>query len=71
MGTQDIVKKVHITNAKRDMKARLMPPPSVKLKDDEMKTLLAFIDLLDKCTALDPAKRITPKEALSHPFIRG
>ncbi|TCD64183.1 U4/U6 small nuclear ribonucleoprotein prp4 [Steccherinum ochraceum] len=67
----DVVKKVHITNPKRDMKARLMPPSSVKLKDDEMKSLLAFIDLLDKCTALDPAKRITPKEALSHPFIRG
>ncbi|KAH8100376.1 kinase-like domain-containing protein [Cristinia sonorae] len=67
----DVVKKVHITNPKRDLKARLMPPSSVKLKDDEMKSLLAFIDLLDKCTALDPAKRITPKEALSHPFIRG
>ena len=65
------MKKVHITNPKRDMKARLMPPSSVKLKDDEMKLLLSFIDLLDKCTALDPAKRLTPKEALVHPFIRG
>ncbi|THH21241.1 hypothetical protein EUX98_g8425 [Antrodiella citrinella] len=67
----DVMKKVHITNPKRDLKARLMPPASAKLKDDEMKSLLAFIDLLDKCLVLDPAKRITPKEALSHPFIRG
>ena len=68
---QDVVKKVHITKPTRDLRQRLLPPSSVKLKDDEMKSLLAFIDLLEKCTALDPAKRITPKEALSHPFIRG
>jgi serine/threonine protein kinase len=48
-----------------------MPPASVKMKDDEMKLLTSFIDLLDKCMALDPARRITPKEALIHPFIRG
>jgi serine/threonine-protein kinase PRP4 len=48
-----------------------MPPTSVKLKDDENKLLVSFIDLLDKCLALDPARRITPKEALVHPFIRG
>jgi len=41
------------------------------MKDDEMKLLTSFIDLLDKCLALDPARRITPKEALIHPFIRG
>jgi serine/threonine-protein kinase PRP4 len=48
-----------------------MPHASVKMKDDEMKLLTSFIDLLDKCLALDPARRITPKEALIHPFIRG
>lgn len=48
-----------------------MPSASAKLKDDEGKLLASFIDLLDKCLALDPAKRITPKEALGHPFIRG
>lgn len=48
-----------------------MPPSSVKLKDEESKMLLAFIDLLDKCLTLDPQRRITPKEALVHPFIRG
>jgi serine/threonine-protein kinase PRP4 len=48
-----------------------MPPASVKMKDDEMKLLTSFIDLLDKCLALDPARRVTPKEALIHPFIRG
>ena len=70
-GGQDVVRKVHITKPSRDLRARLMPPASAKIKDDEMRMLTSFIDLLDKCTALDPAKRITPKEALVHPFIRG
>jgi serine/threonine-protein kinase PRP4 len=48
-----------------------MPPSSIKMKDDESKLLMSFIDLLDKCLVLDPGRRITPKEALSHPFIRG
>jgi serine/threonine-protein kinase PRP4 len=48
-----------------------MPPASVKLKDDENKMLTTFTDLLDKCLALDASRRITPREALAHPFIRG
>ena len=63
--------KVHVSKPTRDLRARLIPPSSVKMKDDEMKLLLSFIDLLDKCLALDPARRLTPKEALIHPFIRG
>ncbi|ESK89109.1 serine threonine-protein kinase prp4 [Moniliophthora roreri MCA 2997] len=70
LGT-DVVKKVHISKPTRDLRSRLMPPASVKMKDDESKLLLSFIDLLDRCLALDPARRITPKEALTHPFIRG
>lgn len=67
----NVVRKVHISKPSRDLRARLMPPASVKMKDDEMKLLTSFIDLLDKCMALDPARRVTPKEALIHPFIRG
>ncbi|KNZ77914.1 Serine/threonine-protein kinase PRP4 like protein [Termitomyces sp. J132] len=66
-----IVRKVHISKPTRDLRARLMPPASAKLKDDENKLIVSFIDLLDKCLALDPARRITPKEALTHPFVRG
>ncbi|KAF5389297.1 hypothetical protein D9757_003392 [Collybiopsis confluens] len=67
----DVVKKVHLSKPVRDLRSRLMPPASVKMKDDESKLLTAFIDLLDKCLALDPARRITPREGLVHPFIRG
>ncbi len=62
---------MHITKPTRDLRQRLMPPSLVKLKDDESKLLVSFVDLLDKCLVLDPAKRMTPKEALVHPFIRG
>ena len=68
---QDVVRQVHITKPSRDLRARLMPPASAKMKDDEAKILTSFIDLLDKCLTLDPAKRLTPKDALVHPFIRG
>jgi serine/threonine-protein kinase PRP4 len=68
---QDVVRKVHISKPTRDLRTRLMPPASVKLKDDESKLLTSFVDLLDKCLALDPARRITPREGLAHPFIRG
>jgi serine/threonine-protein kinase PRP4 len=48
-----------------------MPPSSAQMKDDERKLLTSFVDLLDRCLALDPARRIMPKEALVHPFLRG
>ncbi|KAG6816731.1 hypothetical protein H0H87_003428 [Tephrocybe sp. NHM501043] len=66
-----VVRKVHLSKPSRDLRARLMPPTSAKLKDDENKLVVSFIDLLDKCLALDPARRITPREALGHPFVRG
>jgi len=39
------------------------------MSDAELKELNLFIDLLDKCLALNPEKRITPLEASKHPFI--
>ncbi|KAI9453902.1 kinase-like domain-containing protein [Lactarius psammicola] len=67
----DVVRKVHISKPARDLRARLMPPSSAQMNDDERKLLTSFVDLLDKCLALDPARRITPKEALTHSFLRG
>jgi serine/threonine-protein kinase PRP4 len=68
---QDVVRKVHISKPTRDLRTRLMPPSSEKMKEDERKLLMSFVDLLDRCLVLDPARRITPKEALVHPFLRG
>eukprot|EP01135_Chromosphaera_perkinsii_P002421 Nk52_evm27s223 gene=Nk52_evmTU27s223 len=35
----------------------------------EMEQIRSLRDLLDKCLTLDPAKRISPDDALKHPFI--
>jgi len=66
------VKKVHISKPTRDLRARLMPSGMRAGGDgEEGKILVHFVDLLDKCLTLDPARRITPREALGHPFVRG
>lgn len=68
-GGSTVVKKIHISKPTRDLRARLM---SSGMRDgEEGKILVHFVDLLDKCLALDPARRITPREALGHPFVRG
>lgn len=52
----------------KDLKSRLMPRDK-KLGEQERKELELFVDLLDKCLDLRPDKRITPNDALKHPFI--
>ncbi|KAM0792048.1 hypothetical protein ACM66B_004756 [Microbotryomycetes sp. NB124-2] len=60
------------SKASHDLRSRLMPASAMKrLRDDEVKVLGQFVDLLDKMLSLDPSKRPTPKEMLNHPFIRG
>ncbi|ODO07432.1 CMGC/DYRK/PRP4 protein kinase [Cryptococcus wingfieldii CBS 7118] len=70
---QDTLKTHVINKPTKDLRARLVPSSSeqLKMKDDELKQLLSFVDLLDKCLHLDPAKRITPRDALLHPFMTG
>ncbi|XAO23482.1 hypothetical protein I312_102260 [Cryptococcus bacillisporus CA1280] len=70
---QDVAKTMVINSASKDLRSRLIPSSSVqlKMKDDELKQLLSLVDLLDKCLQLDPAKRLTPRDALLHPFVAG
>ncbi|RMZ53139.1 hypothetical protein APUTEX25_005128 [Auxenochlorella protothecoides] len=57
---------------------RLIPNPTVKAdvaallagQSPDRKKLAQLVDLLDRMLALDPDKRIGPKEALRHPFIK-
>lgn len=39
--------------------------------DEDTKTLASFKDLLEKIFTLDPDKRLTVSQALSHSFISG
>lgn len=68
---QEHTREVFLQKPTRDLRARLVPSSAAKSNDDETKLLLSFVDLLDKCLSLDPAKRLTPRDALIHPFIRG
>ncbi|EJU05920.1 kinase-like protein [Dacryopinax primogenitus] len=72
----DTIRKVNISNPARDLRVRLMPNAATlanktpAAREEEIKTITAFIDLLEKCLMLDPARRITPRDALLHPFVR-
>ena len=52
----------------RDLRSRIIPKGK-KMDDTERKEIELFLDLLDKCLDLRPEKRITPGDALRHPFI--
>lgn len=65
---KDTVKTLTFAKPSRDLRTRLMSA-SKGLTDVETKELTLFADLLDRCLALNPEKRITPTEALKHPFI--
>lgn len=53
----------------KDLKARLMANTR-SMVPAEIKELNAFVDLVEKCLQLDPARRISPNDALRHPFIQ-
>lgn len=38
--------------------------------EGQRRKVAQLIDLLEKMTVLDPDRRITPKDALRHPFIK-
>ncbi|KAK4052981.1 U4/U6 small nuclear ribonucleoprotein prp4 [Microbotryomycetes sp. JL221] len=68
----EIKTKVIPSRPTHDLRSRLMPTTAMKkLREEEVKLLGQFVDLLDKMLSLDPSKRPTPKEMLNHPFIRG
>ena len=65
-GSESIKKIVIPPQPSNSLKTRLMPIQTVKkMQDDELKLLTNFVSLLDKCMELDPARRLTPKEALN------
>ncbi|OLL23014.1 Serine/threonine-protein kinase prp4, partial [Neolecta irregularis DAH-3] len=66
-----LVKTCNFSKPVKDLKSKLIGSNSPDLSTQDLKLLNNFVDFLDKCLNLLPEKRITPKEALIHPFIRG
>lgn len=66
---KETTKKMVIVKPVKDLKSRIAP--SSKASPDEIRLISSFIDLLEKSLHLNPEKRLTPKEALAHPFITG
>ncbi|KAG7288114.1 hypothetical protein NEMBOFW57_007637 [Staphylotrichum longicolle] len=52
----------------RDLRTRLLAA-SAGMDDAESRELNHFVDLLERCLTLNPDKRITPADALRHPFF--
>ncbi|KAG9897069.1 kinase-like protein, partial [Aureobasidium melanogenum] len=67
---REVVRRMNITRTvpAKELKARLFAS-SKGLSPADAKELNLFADLLDKCLAVDPVRRITPTDALKHPFI--
>jgi len=62
------VKTLAVVKPTRDLRTRLLAASS-GLSEVGLRDLNHFIDLLERCLALNPDKRITPVEALKHPFF--
>lgn len=63
-----VVKSVVVTAPTDDLGSKLL---AMRTSSDDKRVVLQLKDLLERMTVLDATKRITVKEALSHPFIKG
>lgn len=66
---KEVIRMLNFLRPTRDLKTRLMAAAK-GLGETDMKEVNLFADLLDRCLALNPEKRITPNEALKHPFVQ-
>ncbi|KAK0642020.1 kinase-like domain-containing protein [Cercophora newfieldiana] len=62
------VRTLAVVKPTRDLRTRLLAASS-DLSDTETRELNHFVDLLERCLTLNPDKRLTPSEALRHPFF--
>ena len=64
-----LVKSIPINSVIRDLKAELREASPEGMSSEEKVSLSHLADFIDRCLAVDPQKRLTPAEALLHPFV--
>lgn len=57
-----------VVKASRDLQSELIAGQA--LPSDQLRKVTQLKDLLEKALAIDPAKRISLNNALTHPFIQ-
>ncbi|WFD24927.1 non-specific serine/threonine protein kinase [Malassezia equina] len=68
---EELAKRVNTTQPTEDLRAKLLPGDTAKrMRSDELRQTQQLIDLLQRMLELDPAKRITPLDALQHAFVQ-
>lgn len=67
---KETAKPMQIVQPSRDI-GSILNVSSRYLSEKEQKEVMQFKDLLERIFTFESAKRITPKEALQHPFIAG
>ena len=67
---QDVVRTLTYTQPTRDLKSLLLTDSRSTASEEAARQLKAFVDLLDQSLVLNPEKRITPEDALRHPFLK-
>lgn len=67
---KEVIRPIAITRPTKDLQARLLKRRAGGGEDQDP-LLPSFVDFLQQCLSLSPEKRLTPKQALSHPFLRG
>jgi serine/threonine-protein kinase PRP4 len=65
---KEVLRMLNLAKPTRDLKVRLLGAAR-DLGEVDTRELNLFVDLLDRCLTLNPDKRISPADALNHPFI--
>ncbi|KAK8790888.1 hypothetical protein WA158_005519 [Blastocystis sp. Blastoise] len=63
---QPVIKKELYTQKRRSFEKDILEH---KHRNDDKSELKQFADFLERCFLLDPEKRMTPREALHHPYL--
>mmetsp|Transcript_42636 Transcript_42636/g.104841 ORF Transcript_42636/g.104841 Transcript_42636/m.104841 type:complete len:215 (-) Transcript_42636:61-705(-) len=67
--TRQVTRPIKVLKPTRDLLSVLLPNAE-RVSDAERDDVLRLRDLLEKMFTLDPSKRITPTNALNHPFLQ-